>query len=158
MQSLIPQPPNRGFTIFEALIYIALFTIVVGGSVLTAYQLFQGSAQVQAMAEGENELNFVLRKLSWLLSGAEVVSPAGSTQTNTLIVNKGADQYTLGLGADGAVTLEGGDFSDALPLTSPRLRVSTLSFTRDTSVDPNTLTVTMTANGETQRPFIFYLR
>lgn len=148
---------QAGFTIFEVLIYIALFSFIIGGSITAAFQIFQGSAQIQAKSQQEVELNFVLRKLDWLLNGSSLTSPTTNTPTDTIIIDKGTDQFTLTTSPNDEVTLAGGGLP-ALPITSSRLKVSTLTFTRDTTVTPNTLTVDMVINGETLDPFIYYLR
>jgi len=145
----------------EALIYIALFTLVIGGSITAAWQLFQGSAQVQGMARQEVELNFVLRKLDRILTSAETVAlpNAGTPTSNQLIATDFAGvQYTVDINGMNQVTLTDSSISGDLPLTNGRIHFTDIEFVRDNSLDPNTITVSIEIDGEDVGPFFYYLR
>ena len=145
---------QKGFTILEALIYIALFTFIIGGGVLAAYQIFEGSAQIQEMARRESEINFMLRKLDWLVSGADsgdILIAGGGSQ---LIVTKGGNQYTIDTD-DGTLTMEKG--GDIYNITNYSVDISSVTLTETTGT-PVILTIEMTVNGEDIGPIIRYIR
>lgn len=135
---------QSGFTIIEALIYIGLFAFIMSGAILSAYHIFEGSAQVQAMAERETELNFVLRKIDWALNGATTVSVLNSG--NTLrVLRDGGELYDFD--TDGvAITLENG--GETYDLSSPRLTISDMNFVLDTVSTPNILEFNMVVDGD----------
>lgn len=143
---------ERGFTIFEVLIYIALFTIIIGGGISAAFQIFQGSAQVQAMAQRETELNFVLRKIDWALNGATSVSVSGDG--NTLTVLKESIAYDFTTNGE-TVTMEFS--SDLYDLTSRRISISDIDFALDGG-DPEILDITMTIDEDAVGPIKRYVR
>jgi prepilin-type N-terminal cleavage/methylation domain-containing protein len=60
---------NQGFTLIEMVIYIALFSLMMTGILLSAYQLIAGSGMTEASVTTQEEGNFVLRKMSWALTG-----------------------------------------------------------------------------------------
>lgn len=67
-------PKNQGFTLIESIIYIALFGLIVGGTLTTVFQLLQGSASLNDKVSTQDEASFVLRKINWALSSAVSVS------------------------------------------------------------------------------------
>ena len=60
---------NSGFTIIEVIIYIALFSLLMGSAFVTAYQLIDGSGKLSAKNTVQEEGNFVMRKFNWALTG-----------------------------------------------------------------------------------------
>lgn len=80
-----------GFTLLEVVIYIALFSILLGGAFVTIYQLIMGSNKTYMSTTIQNEGNFIERKLAWSLSGLDSANPpivAGSGCGQTLTVTK----------------------------------------------------------------------
>jgi len=128
-QRCFPEWKNSaGFTLMEALIYIALFVIVIGGGLVGAYQIIEGTQQVEEKTIIEAEANFLLRKLDWALSGSQVREPSAGTGP-VLRVEKRDKNCTLikeiefELLGDGVVIMDGD------PISSARVRVSDLEFT-----------------------------
>lgn len=71
---------NKGFTLIEVLIYIALFSLLMGTAFMTAFNLIDGSGKLSAKTTTIEEGNFVLRKINWALTGissdtADIVNP-----------------------------------------------------------------------------------
>jgi hypothetical protein len=134
---------NKGFTIFEALIYIALFTVIIGGSVASAYQIFAGTAQVQRIAERENELNFIMRKFDWALNGASQVTEPSN---DTLRVLKDGSVYEFTL-TSGVVSMTVGG-TDTYELSNEWVDISDINFSiKGTS--PKILEISMVVEGDT---------
>lgn len=78
---------NRGFTLIETLVYLALFSLIIGGLVISAYGLFESSDRNQTKAMLQEEENFVMAKILWALSQAQTVcDPAANTSGATLSV------------------------------------------------------------------------
>jgi type II secretory pathway component PulJ len=142
---------QNGFTLFETLIYIALFTFIMGGAILSAYQIFEGSAQIQRMAQTEVELNFLLRKIDWALNGATSVSVQNSG--DTLQVVRDAGQTFKFTQSDGIVTLERVS-SATRNLTSARFPITELTFVLADEV----LSIDLTVDGEHIGPITKLIR
>lgn len=145
---------QSGFTLFEVLIYIALFTFIMGGAILSSYQIFEGSAQVQALAEREVELNFVLRKIDWALNGATSVFVLNSG-TTLQVLRDGGKTYEF-TEADGTITLEHVG-TDEYILTSSRLKIEDLSFAV-VGGNPQQLEIRMTVDGDAVGPITRFIR
>src|SRR4030042_506817 len=71
-------PSQAGFTLIESLLYIALFSIIIGGALVAVYQMIESSDAVSAKNIVEMEGSFLLRKIDWALTGAfqvDTISP-----------------------------------------------------------------------------------
>lgn len=116
---------NKGFTLIESLIYIALFTLILSGGFATAYNLIEGTDRLNTRTVIIEESNFVLRKINWVLNGAETVTVPSS---NTLEVTKfDGKEYEITL--DGTViemSEVGGETN--VPLTTENVEVLSLNF------------------------------
>ncbi|MFH1346921.1 MAG: prepilin-type N-terminal cleavage/methylation domain-containing protein [Spirochaetota bacterium] len=79
----------RGFTLIEILIYSALTSIIIGGSLVAVYQIIESSDGIYDKIVIEQEANFLLQKIKWTLTGATTINvpPIGAT-SSTLSVNK----------------------------------------------------------------------
>ncbi len=102
---------NRGFTLIETVIYIALLGFLMSTAVLGAYQILQGSNEVSTQTIVQDEGSFVLRKIDWAMSGAQSVD--ASIPQNLFItrydgivahfqLNTGSTPDHLTLSADGS--------------------------------------------------------
>ena len=86
---------QRGVMLIELVVYIALFTLIIGGAVVAAYQVFESSGRSQTHAMLQEEGDFLLAKINWTLSGVETITApvlpsAGQAcrTSNTLSVTK----------------------------------------------------------------------
>lgn len=81
---------QRGVTLIETMVYIALFSIIIGGSVVAAYQILESSGRSQTRAMLQEEGDFLIGKIGWALSGVQPGTPTGQncTESNTLSVSK----------------------------------------------------------------------
>ncbi len=70
----VKRKTNTGFTLIETLIYVALFFVMIGGSLGAVYQIIQSSNAANARIVVNDEANFLLRKINWALTGASNVS------------------------------------------------------------------------------------
>ncbi|MBP6060748.1 MAG: prepilin-type N-terminal cleavage/methylation domain-containing protein [Candidatus Pacebacteria bacterium] len=62
---------KSGFTLIEVIIYIALFSVLLGAGFVTAYQLGYNSNQMNTKSTTLSEGDFVLRKLNWVFTGID---------------------------------------------------------------------------------------
>lgn len=86
---------QRGVTLIELVVYIALFSLIIGGAVVAAYQIFESSGRSQTHAMVQEEGDFLLAKISWALSGIQTITAPALPSTgqacstsNTLAITK----------------------------------------------------------------------
>jgi Tfp pilus assembly protein PilE len=82
---------HKGFTLIETLVYLALFTIIIGGFVAATYMMFETSARNQTKAMLQQETNFLIGKLNYALSGvdpAETIVPSAGASDSTLALTR----------------------------------------------------------------------
>ena len=99
---------NRGFTLIETLVYLALFALMVGGIVACAYVLFASSDRNQTVAMLEEEKNFITSKIQWILGSAHTIQSPSAGSSGLMLVAELFDgtERTIGL-ADGNIELDG---------------------------------------------------
>ena len=79
---------RSAFTLIETLLYIGLFTLIIGGTLSGAYQIIEGSDRLTAKTELQEEANFMLRKIDWALINGTILSPAVNSTSSILRINK----------------------------------------------------------------------
>jgi prepilin-type N-terminal cleavage/methylation domain-containing protein len=80
---------NKGFTLIEVIVYLALFAILFGGAIAAAYNVIESSGRNQAKANLQEEGEFLLAKINWVLSGVQSISiPAVGNASSQLSVSK----------------------------------------------------------------------
>jgi Tfp pilus assembly protein PilE len=73
---------TRGFTLIEAVIYLALFSILIGGAVVAAWSLFDAATRSATRTMLSEELDFMLSKTDYVLSSTkEVTEPQKNNPT-----------------------------------------------------------------------------
>jgi len=152
---------QSGFTLIEALIYIALFAVIIGGLMLTAYQIFEATAQVQKMAQREVEYNFVLEKIMWVLArntDEDIIKPLEGEASDKLRVTKGTEIYEFSANGSSVVLTKDPDGSPAIyNLSNPRVLISEINFIR-TNPNNGTLKITMVVDGQKTATTTLFLR
>lgn len=142
---------QRGFTLIETLVYLALFALIIGGMVMAAYMLFETSDRYQTRAMMQEEANFVMAKIMRTLNNAEqICAPAVGTPGSSLsIASYGGScgDFTVSL-SDGDVMLN----LNALDNTD--VNVDELLFTHvsDSNTDGVQIDLTVSAVTPTGKP------
>lgn len=95
MRKFIFHTDTRGFTLIETLVYLSLFSLIMGGVVVSAFQVFESTGRSQTRAMIQEEGDFLVGKVDWVLSGIQGINapptPAVGTpctQSDTLSVTK----------------------------------------------------------------------
>ncbi|MBI5004050.1 prepilin-type N-terminal cleavage/methylation domain-containing protein [Candidatus Kaiserbacteria bacterium] len=91
---------RAGFTLIETLVYIGLFTLIIGGLVSAAYVLLESVDRNQTKAMLQEEEKFILAKIAWALDGASGVDLSKHTlaitrydSTHLTVSTTGSDVY-----------------------------------------------------------------
>lgn len=80
---------NKGFTLIEILVYMALVSIVSGFVILIVFQITNIQDRLREKIEAEDELNFILQKIDWVLQDANVINqPAVNSTSTTISITK----------------------------------------------------------------------
>lgn len=143
---------SRAFTLIETIMYLALFSLLMGGAVITAYNLFESSSRAHSIAVLQEEGDYLMGKIGWVLYGAEAITtPAAGGAGTTLTVAKwvapvGENPYVLALsGTD--ITLARGSAA-AQVLNNDDVWLSGLTFTHTLSsgdgINPESLRTAFT--------------
>jgi len=131
---------DAGFTLIEVIIYIALFTILIGTAFVTVFELIDGSNKLNQKNTTEEEGNFVMRKINWALTGisndtSDIASPSifyPYATSNTLSIKKwwmGSEisvDLRLNVASSSIEMREG--TNDFLPISTINVKVTNLSF------------------------------
>ena len=117
---------QKGFTLLEVIIYIALFTLLMGTAFATAYQLIHDSGKLSVKATTQEEGNFVMRKFNWAMNNASGFTISGSELTIERYTGPDVE-IKLGSGADAEKILMNNTGS-FLPITTDNVQVTELTF------------------------------
>jgi prepilin-type N-terminal cleavage/methylation domain-containing protein len=138
---------KKGFTLIEVIIYIALFSILLGTGFAAAYQLITGSSSLSAKNITVEEGDFILRKISWALTGAQSINTpsSGTPLSDTLVVNKYDGSTVTFRLRDNKIEMKESAGDDIfIPITTENVFVSNLQFNY---LSQNGITATATIDG-----------
>ncbi len=138
---------NKAFVLIEIVIYIGLFSIMIGGLMLSAFQLMDTTVDTGYRTSTQAEMNFVLKKLDWALAGASNIQ----INSGVLEITKNSHTYEFEFDSvNKKITLDGED------LTTENVKVETFNFVL-TGTTPKGVTVDLLIDGQ-QASFSKYLR
>ncbi|MES2087829.1 MAG: type II secretion system protein [Patescibacteria group bacterium] len=148
---------NSGFTLIETLIYLALYGIIIGGTLVSVFNIFESHNRNQAKAMLEEEGAYLIGKIDWALSGANSVD---TPTTNKLAIERAelpTNQNPLTFEiTSGNLTLTRGTNSGEI-LNNSNVKLQNLTFTHVTpseeSVLPESLTATFMLIAKTSEGF-----
>jgi hypothetical protein len=160
---------QKGFTLLEAIIYIALFAFVIGSGVISTYQIFDGQANIKTKARQEMEIDFVFHKLQWAMSESQIYEPdtLGEIHPYLQTIRDGRC-YTFYVDESGVISLKSDlkcplpshfhpYFTDGYTLTSSRLHIENLSV-KKSAENPDVIKITMIINKKVVGPITYYAR
>lgn len=124
---------NDGFTLIEMIVYIGLFSMIIGGAIVSAYNIFESTNRNQTKAMVAEEGIFLIGKINWALTGATAVSIPSS---NKLSVTKSgispSDNPLVFDSSGGEMRLNRGANSPQV-LNNTNITISNLVFTHTVS-------------------------
>lgn len=159
---------KKGFTLIETIIYIGLFSLLLGTAFIAAYHIIDGSRELSRITIVQSEGNFVIRKINWALIGAKTINiPTSSIATNLRVTKYDGTKIEICLDGNKIKMHEGTfrscDDSEYITLTTDNISMSSLLFELIPSVGSGPAgikaTIIITEN-ETEFPFTItkYLR
>jgi len=150
---------NSGFTLIEAIIYIALFGVLMSSGFVIAFELIKTGDTLAHKAVVQDETSFVLRKINWALTGTTtgvtiLLLPSAATPfSNSLVITKANPalaQITIRFNqASSSIEMQEGSAGAFMPLTTSNVKISTLQFRYEQGVNgaPGGVIATTTING-----------
>ncbi len=135
---------NQGFTLIEVIIYIALFSLLIGTAFVTAFQLMDGSGKLSTRNTVQEEGNFVLRKINWALTG---VSSVPYIVSNVLYVPKYGGKI-IRIQHTGKLEISEDNGLSFFSITTDNVSVDSLNFQSIMNPGPG-VTATFVINGVT---------
>jgi len=151
---------QRGFTLIEAIIYVALAGGIFASVLAVTFPLFTGSEHLSARITTDTEVAFISRKVTWMLSDVQTVSSPPQAATSSILTTVANDGSTRSL-RHSSTTLEfrenGAPFE---PLVAGRVDIENFTvFHAPPSAggEPRYIEIQFDANGEHIGPFRHYL-
>lgn len=141
---------DRGFTLVETLIYIALFGIILTGVITSAYPLITGAEKLSQRVVEESEAAFIFSKIEWAFNESPVTDINESNPSELRII-KGSDSiYFRDNAGVMEISVNGGAWE---PITATRAVFSGLDVVLDENPivpgAPHTVMVSFSLGGET---------
>ena len=135
---------QKGFTLIETIIYLALFVIVIGGGMVAAYQIIESTEANKNHVILQEEANFLLRKINWALTGATSVAETGTTLTVQKPIGGASTQLVFSL--NGSSLELARSLGTPSSLNTSNIALSNLAFAKTLGAGgrPDALTTTFT--------------
>lgn len=150
---------EQGTTLIEIIMYLGLFSIIIGGSVTAAYGMFESQGRNQTQSMVQEEGNFILQKIDWALTGATSVTISPSNQ---LLINRSGitpSENPISFYTSGGVMLMQRNGGPITNLSNTNISISNLTFIHTTSnsdgIVPESAGVTFTASSRTQNGLVY---
>ena len=105
---------NQGFTLIEALLYMALFVVIFSAAGLSAFYITASGQQLKTNLVFQEETGFILKKLDWVFMGVESVNdPPSSSSGSRLSLMRDGKPLEMRL-SDGKMQIKigEGDYED----------------------------------------------
>src|SRR3989344_4597353 len=131
---------KRGFTLIETLVYLALFALIVGGVVASAYALIETSGYNQTASMLQEEQSFLLARFASTVETAQSVEvPAAGAAGPAFSVSAHDGTTVTMTGSGGTLVLAG------QPLNNTNVSASEVTFTHASGPESMTLSFTLSA-------------
>jgi hypothetical protein len=122
------------------LVYILLVAVIMGGTVGIVNQLLRNSANLKTGINKEEEANFILKKMSWIINDDSSVStPARNSSSPNLVLSKNDfSQNPVTVDMNGQIIRIKRGVGSYKQLSNDSLAISDLKFDRSwDGVDPD---------------------
>ena len=111
---------QKGFTLIEIIIYLALLTFIMGAGITAAYYVIDSSARGKLEVNTIAEAEFLMRKIDWAMTGASDVDAV-----NKIIYKNGSTiKFEVNSGQV-RISIDAGTPSE---LTSSRVKITGFEF------------------------------
>lgn len=146
---------TRGFSLIEVIIYLALFSILIGGAVVCTFNLLEAMASGGTRTMLAEETDFLFAKVSWALNDAESIPlpVAGATgHTLTVLRRDNSDGALVTFERNGTDLSTTHDGHSPLLLNNSNVKIEDITFTHTggaSSWDVDELRTVLTVSART---------
>lgn len=142
---------KRGLTLFEVILYIALFAVLIGGAVLSAFEMLESRSRSRAQTTIEEEGTFLLSKIQWALSGADRINlpSLGATSTLLSVMLKNitsSNPVVFSVSRSNLTLSKAGGVASVLNGSRVSIRSLVFSHTKSSRVEPESVTASFTVS------------
>lgn len=120
-----------GFTLIEVIIYIALLSLIMGTCFVTAFQLIESSNSLSEKSTTQEEVNFVMRKINFLLKQTDPsapISPSSGVLSILTFTTYDGNQITIWRSGEKIEIKESSYGNIFLPLTTDNVKATNIEF------------------------------
>lgn len=120
---------NSGFTLIETLVYLGLFSMLIGGALVAAFGIFESNGRNQTKAIVQAEGQFLAAKIDWVLSGVKSIDqpPAGSPGSLLSVTKYGGETVKVSISGPDVEIQRG--IAPAKILNNSNVEITDLLFT-----------------------------
>jgi DNA-binding beta-propeller fold protein YncE len=127
-------PSRRGFTLIELLIFSGIFSLIIGAFITTLVVSVNIQASQSASGEAQQQGQFLIQQLQSYIESARLVDMVQDVSASTLVLREqvasSSSDPTIFTLSGGMVYLQQGVGATPQPLTSKKVTISNLLFTR----------------------------
>jgi hypothetical protein len=123
---------REGFTLIELLVFIAIFTLIIGSFIAILVSTVNIQAKQVGISEVEQQGQFLTQQLQYYVQGARLIDMPVDSSTSTLTLRDSSSLFdpTIVTISSGTMYLQQGLTGSLEALTSNKVVVSNVSFTR----------------------------
>jgi prepilin-type N-terminal cleavage/methylation domain-containing protein len=157
---------NRGFTLIETLVYLALFALLMSSALTALYTILESNNRNLTKAMVEQEGGFLVGKIDWALTGVRhILIPAGGSSGNTLSVTKWDGSYGNPIVIkveSGTMTIQRGTnppqvlHNENVEVSCPPMGCFTHVNPSGSGINPESATTTFTVKVRTPEGYVFF--
>lgn len=103
---------QKGFTLIEMLFYVLFILFIMGSTFGIIRQLLMNSESLKTGVSVEEEGNFILKKISWVINDSNIVTPAAGSTGSYLYVSKNGGGNVIIDESGGIITINGKQLSN----------------------------------------------
>lgn len=151
---------KQGFTLIEMIIYVGLFSMIIGGAIISAFNIFESTNRNQVKAMVAEEGIYLIGKINWALIGATAISvPSPDHLSITKFGISPSENPLIFSISDGGMRLKRGSNSRQI-LSNTNVSVENLVFVRTVSsgndMNSESISVSFTISAKTPEGMKFF--
>ncbi len=123
---------REGFTLIELLVFVAIFTIIIGSFIAILVSIINIQTQQIAISDIQQQGQFLTQQLQYYIQGAKLVNMPVDVSSTALTLRESSSSIdpTIITFTSSSLYLQQGSSGTPAPLTSSKVTVSNVSFTR----------------------------
>jgi type II secretory pathway pseudopilin PulG len=123
---------KKGFTLIELLVFIAIFTLIIGSFIAILVSVINIQSREVAINEIDTQGQFLTQQVQYYIQTSRLVDMPVDTATSTMVLRESTSSFdpTTLMMSSGTIYIQQGSSGVFQPLTSNKVTVTNVSFTR----------------------------